>query len=225
MIFKIIKLLPSTAKILCLFLRRECPVGASAAPPAVGYGFGPGGAPRPSARRANTPPRIPRPRPGPPPPRPLLLPPRRSRRCRHRPTATAQSPWELPSYDLRHLLATHRLHRPSWMPLATLLNCSLLTPSRVIHMPTGSDNSRLSRVTPQGVTSPLAGRRPCQPTFCRATLRTTNRLYRRMRIDAEQRKPSRNHKERCFASDYARAPRTEWLRCYSDTVLPKGARF
>ena len=38
---------------------------ASAAPPAVDYGFGPGGAPRPSARRANTPLRIRRPRPGP----------------------------------------------------------------------------------------------------------------------------------------------------------------
>ena len=35
-------------------------------PPAVDYGFGPGGAPRPFARRANTPPRVPRPRPGPP---------------------------------------------------------------------------------------------------------------------------------------------------------------
>ena len=39
---------------------------AGAALPAVDYGFGPGGAPRPSARRANNPPRIPRPRPGPP---------------------------------------------------------------------------------------------------------------------------------------------------------------
>ena len=39
---------------------------ASAAPPAIDYGFGPGGAPRPSARRANTPPRVPRPGPGPP---------------------------------------------------------------------------------------------------------------------------------------------------------------
>ena len=29
--------------------------------------------------------------------------------------------------------------------------------------------------------------------FCRATLRTTNRLYRRMRIGAAQRKLSRNH--------------------------------
>ena len=35
-----------------------------------------------------------------PPPRPLLLPPRRSRRCQYRPTASAQSLWELLSYDL-----------------------------------------------------------------------------------------------------------------------------
>ena len=38
--------------------------------------------------------------------------------------------------------------------------------------------------------------------FCRATLRTTNRLYRRMRIGAAQRKLSRNHKERFLAPDY-----------------------
>ena len=31
------------------------------------------------------------------------------------------------------------------MPLATLLNCSSLTPSRVIRMPTGSEKIRLSR--------------------------------------------------------------------------------
>ena len=53
------------------------------------------------------------------------------------------------------------------MPLATLLNCSsLVIPSRVFHMPIGSDNSRMSRrATSQSVTSPSAGRRPCQPTF------------------------------------------------------------
>ena len=139
-----------------------------------------------------------------PPPRPLLLPPRRSRRCQYRPTASAQSLWALLSYDLRPLSATHRLHLPIWMPLATLLYCSSLIPLRVFHMPIGSDNSRMSRrATPQGVTSPSAGRRPCQATFCRATLRTTNRLYRRMRIGAEQRKLSRNHKERFLAPDYA----------------------
>ena len=92
--------------------------------------------------------------------------PRRSQRCQYRPTATAQSLWELLSYDLRPLSATHRLHLPSWMPLATLLNRSSLIPSLVIHMPIGNDNSRLSRrATPQGVTSRLAGRRACQPTF------------------------------------------------------------
>ena len=93
------------------------------------------------------------------------------------------------------------------MPLATLLNCSSLIPSRVIYMPFGSDNSRLSRrATPQGVTSPSAGRRPCQPTFCRATLRTTNRLYRRMRIGAAQRKLSPNHGERFFGAGLRLCP-------------------
>ena len=101
-----------------------------------------------------------------PPPRPLLLPPRRSRRCQYRPTASAQSLWALLSYDLRPLSATHHLHLPIWMPVATLLYCSSMIPSRVFHMPIGSDNSRMSRrATPRGVTSPSAGRRPCQPTF------------------------------------------------------------
>ena len=78
------------------------------------------------------------------------------------------------SYDLRPFFAILRQHLPSWMPLATLQNCSSLIPSRVIHIPIGSDNSRLSRrATPQGVISSSAGRRPRQPTFCRATLRTT----------------------------------------------------
>ena len=45
--------------------RRRTATAASKAPPAVDYGFGPGGAPRPSSRRANTPPRAPRPRPAP----------------------------------------------------------------------------------------------------------------------------------------------------------------
>ena len=45
---------------------RRTATAASAAPPAVDYGFEPGGARRPFARRANTPPRVPRPRPGPP---------------------------------------------------------------------------------------------------------------------------------------------------------------
>ena len=43
--------------------RRRTATAAGNAPPAVDYGFGPGGAPRPYVRRANTPPRVPRPRP------------------------------------------------------------------------------------------------------------------------------------------------------------------
>ena len=46
-----------------------------------------------------------------------------------------------------------------------------------------------------------------------------------MRICAAQRKLSRNHGERFLAPGYACAPRAEWLRCYRDTVLPKGAHF
>ena len=45
---------------------RRTATAAGATPPAVDYGFGPGGAPRPFARRANTPLRVPRPPPGPP---------------------------------------------------------------------------------------------------------------------------------------------------------------
>ena len=200
---------PSWDRISARTCRRTA-TAASAAPPAVDYGFGPGGAPRPFARWANTPPRVPRPRPGPPTaatpaPAASSVP-----RCQYRRTATAQSLWELLSYDLRPLLATHRLHLPSWMPLAALLNCSSLIPSRVIHMPIEGNTSRLSRrATPQCVTSPSAGRRPCQPTFCRATLRTTNRLYRRMRIGAAQRKFSRNHGERFLAPGYACFTRAE----------------
>ena len=43
--------------------RRRTAAAAGTAPPVVDYGFGPGGAPGPSVRRAITPPRVPRPRP------------------------------------------------------------------------------------------------------------------------------------------------------------------
>ena len=43
--------------------RRKTAVASGATPSAVDYGFGPGGAFRPSAGRTNTPPRVPRPRP------------------------------------------------------------------------------------------------------------------------------------------------------------------
>ena len=53
--------------------------------------------------------------------------------------------------------------------------------------------------------------------------RQTNRLYRRMRIGAAQRKLSRNNGERFLPPGYACVPRAEWLRRYRDTVFPKGA--
>ena len=55
---------PPSDRISAWTRRRTATAGAP--PPAVDYGFGPGGAPRPSSRRAITPPRVPRPRPAPP---------------------------------------------------------------------------------------------------------------------------------------------------------------
>ena len=78
--------------------RRRSATAAGEEPPAVNYGFGPGGAPRPSSRRVTTPPRVPRPRPAPPAAATLLLPTRRFARCHFRPTATTQSLWELLPY-------------------------------------------------------------------------------------------------------------------------------
>ena len=161
-----------------------------------------------------------------PPPRPLLLPPRRSRRCQYRPTATAQILWELLSYGLRPLLATHRLPPPSWMPLATLLNCSSLIPSRVIHMSIGSDNSRLSRrATPQCVTSPSTGGRPASQRFVVLPFSQPIAFtagYGLVRLSVSSPGTSGSV---LLAPGYACVPRTEWLRRYRDTVLPKGAHF
>ena len=55
--------------------------------------------------------------------------------------------------------------------------------------------------------------------------RQTNRIYHRMRIGAAQHELSRNNGQRFLAPGYACVPRTEWLRRYHDTVLPKRARF
>ena len=54
--------LPSSGRISTRTRRRAAATDGTA-PPAVDNGFGPGGAPRPSVRRAITPPRLPRPRP------------------------------------------------------------------------------------------------------------------------------------------------------------------
>ena len=72
--------LPPSGRI-CTRTRRQTAAAAGVSPPAVDYGFWPAGVPRPSTRRANTPPRVSRPRPPlaavtP----PLLLPPRPPRR-------------------------------------------------------------------------------------------------------------------------------------------------
>ena len=145
--------------------RRRTSKAAGTAPPAVDYYVGAGGAPRPSARRVDTPPRVPRPRPAP------------STAATPAPAASSLPTVPIPSDRDRAepggipLFATRRFHLPNWMPLPKLLNCSSLIPSCIIH--TGTENSRLSRrATAQCVTSPSAGRRSCQPTFRRATLRT-----------------------------------------------------
>ena len=58
---------------------------------------------------------------------------------------------------------------PGDMPTAST-KLDALIPSRVIRMPTGGKNSRLSRhAMPQCAKSLSAGRRPCHPTFCPAT--------------------------------------------------------
>ena len=54
--------LPPSGRISTRTHRRTA-AATDAEPPAVDYGFGPGGAPRPSARRIITPPPVPRPRP------------------------------------------------------------------------------------------------------------------------------------------------------------------
>ena len=55
--------------------------------------------------------------------------------------------------------------------------------------------------------------------------RQTYHLYHRMRIGAAQRELSTSNGERFRAPGYACVPRTDWLRYYHDTVLPKGAYF
>ena len=57
---------PSTGRISTRTRRRTATAAGNAPPLSTTTdGFGPGGAPRPSARRGNTPPRVPRPRPAP----------------------------------------------------------------------------------------------------------------------------------------------------------------
>ena len=135
------------------------------APPAVDSGSGPGGAPRLSARRANTPPRVRRPRPplavvaAPVPaasPVPTVpIPPDRGRAER----ATSL-------YYFRPRLAYPPPQRPTSMSLELLLNYSSEIPPRVVRTLTGGGSNRPSpRATLPCATLRLAGRRPCQPNF------------------------------------------------------------
>ena len=55
--------------------------------------------------------------------------------------------------------------------------------------------------------------------------RQTNRLYRRMRIGAAQRKLSRNNGERFLAPGYACVPHADWLRRYHDTDFLREPTF
>ena len=55
--------------------------------------------------------------------------------------------------------------------------------------------------------------------------RPTNRLYRRMRIDAAQRERSRNNGERFLEHRYGCVPRAECLNHCTASVLPNEAHF
>ena len=154
--------------------RRRSAAAAGKAPLAVDYGFGPGGPlghlPDELQLRREPDGRD-RLRPS---PRPLPSPTRRPARYHFHPTTTTQSLWELLSYGLCLLLVTRQLHLQGRMPSTAVLSCGSRIPSRVIRMPIGSENSTLSRrATPRYVTSLSAGRRPCRPTYWRATPRTS----------------------------------------------------
>ena len=88
----------------------------------------------------------------------------------------------------------------------------------------GRDSLNLPRSGKGTSTSPA-------PTFCGFWAgmpdqhRQNNRLYRRIQIGAAQRELSRNDGERSLAPGYACVTRSDWLRRYHNTVLPKGAHF
>ena len=80
------------------------------------------------------------------------------------------------------------------------------------------------RATPRGVTSPSAGRRPCQPTFvvlpfAQPPAFTAGCGLARRGVNS----PGSTGSVFLLAPDYACAPRGGWLLCYRLTVLPKGA--
>ena len=143
------------------------------APPTVEYGFGPGEGAQPFARRAITASQLPRPRPT------------SSTAVTSAPDATPVHTVTIPSNRSRA--------EPTGIPLLRLPSTPGDTPtaptkldalngvdelqfvilSRDFRMPTGSENSRLSRrAMTLCATSLSAGRRPGHPTYCRLTSRT-----------------------------------------------------
>ena len=124
--------------------RRRTAAATGTAPPAVDYGFGPCGVPRPSARRVHTPPRVTRPR------RSLTVVTFPARAASpvstypFRPTATAPSLWELLFKDLRSCLVSRPPQLQTWMPSALLPNYSSRIPRRVIRTPAGRGSNRPS---------------------------------------------------------------------------------
>ena len=168
-------------------------------PPAVDYGFGPGGAPRPSARRANTPPRVPRPRPGPP------------TAATPAPAASSLPTVPIPfDRDRAEPVGTPLLRHtpplgdtpPAPAKLDALGDAAKLQFADSVARYSHADWERQQQAEPTCHATRryiTIGRPSALPAdFCRATLRTTDRLHRRMRIGAAHRELSRNHKERFF---------------------------
>ena len=153
---------------------------AGTEPPAVGYGFGPGGVPRPSVRRANTPPRFPRPRP------PLAVP------TAPAPAASPAPMAPIPSGRKRaEPMSTPILRISPFpdVPFATTANPWALLPSHNSGIPPhairtlirrGNNRSSLGATPPRG-TSLLTGRQPYQTTFGRVSLRISAPPSRRFR--------------------------------------------
>ena len=170
--------------------RRPTATAASAAPPDVDYGFGPGGAPRPFARRANTPPRVLPAAAGP-------------------PTAATPAP-AASSVPTVPIPSDRDRAEPVETPLLRL------TPPLGDTPPAPGKLDALGHATKLQFADSVARysqavlerQQQAEPT-CHATRRyilpfaQRTAFHRRMRIGAAHRKLSRNHKERFLAPDYA----------------------